>query len=213
MAFDKKDDKKETGQAAGDKVQDTTGALQQQTADAGAAPEKMNTTADAKAPPPPPKVVKEEKPATDFSLDITEAQREGLRKKAFDTVQAELTAKAREDFLQAELERLRVEAGISKKTLGGIQDELVSIRIDLSDDEDGTADPYIQLNIPFGEKYHHGKVYTIPRHIGNTLNEIMFRNKLAARAKDGKSVFRNRTYGSVLSEAGIRHTGVQRHSA
>lgn len=204
MAFDKKDDK------TASKIE----GAQHAAAQPQAAVEKIATSVDAKTPPPPPGPVLEEgAPATEFDLELSEAQKEGLRKKAKDTVQAELTAKKREEFLQDELEKLRLEAGISKKTLGGINDELVSIRIDLSDDEDGTADPCIQLNIPFGQKYEHGKVYVLPRHVANTLNEIMFRNKLAARAKDGKSVFRNRTYGSVIGEAGIRHTGVQRHSA
>lgn len=161
---------------------------------------------------------KEKKPTLDqrkqaaapdeFRTSLSENEKASIVAKARATVQAEILAAEKEKFLAEQTEALRREAGVSKKTLGGIHDELVKITVDLSDD-DGTADPFIQLDMPQGAKYYHGVTYELPRHIANTLNDIMFRGKLSSMNRAGKSVFRNRTYGTVLGEHGARHTGIQ----
>ncbi len=135
--------------------------------------------------------------AAGFNKQLGAATRAEITRQARLKVQEELLKKAKQDFLDEELKRLRAEAGISKTGLGGHHDDLVEILIDLADDND--ADPWIQLDMPHGMKYHHGKKYVVARHIANDLNWIMFRGKLHNLNKDGKSVFRNRTRGTVLS--------------
>jgi hypothetical protein len=144
--------------------------------------------------------------AAGFHKELAPTTKAEITKQAKAKVQEEILKKAKEDFLKEEMARLRAEAGISKTGLGGHHDDLVSITIDLSDEND--ADPWIQLDMPHGMKYHHGKTYTVARHIANDLNWIMFRGKLHNLNKDGKSVFKNRTRGTVLSAVkGATDTG------
>lgn len=145
--------------------------------------------------------------AEDLRSELTEKEMADLSRKAAENVQVELLKKKREDFMAAEMERLRQEYGISRKSLGGVHDETVNITIDLGDYEEGKADPFLCLDIPGGKKYEHGRTYPVPRHVAACLNEMMFRLHLHNRQKDGKSVYRNRKYGSVIGETGIRHTG------
>lgn len=125
-----------------------------------------------------------------------------ITKRAEQKVRKELREKEAQAFMDKEVERLRLEAGVSKPGLGGALDELVTFRVDLGDQSDNTADPFMQTNIPHGPKYYHGKVYTVPRHIFNSLNEQMWRLQLHNLNKDGKSVFRNRKKNAVLNADG-----------
>lgn len=138
----------------------------------------------------------------DFMKPLSKTELELLTKRAEQKVRKELRDKEAQAFMDKEVERLRLEAGISKPGLGGALDELVTFRCDLGDQSDNTADPFMQINIPHGPKYYHGRVYTVPRHVFNSLNEQMWRLQLHNLNKDGKSVFRNRKKNAVLNADG-----------
>lgn len=140
--------------------------------------------------------------ALGFVHKLSAKEREQLTKRAHAKVQKELAQKAADEFMAQELKRLRQEAGTDKPGLGGVLDDIVKVRIDLGDQSENTADPFIQLNMPHGQKYYHGCVYTVPRHIFNTLNEQMWRLQLHNLNKDGKSVFRNRKRFDIVSADG-----------
>lgn len=148
--------------------------------------------------------VKEEKIRTKLSATMRAEITERARKK----VQAEVADREAKAFLEAELQRLRAEAGVDKPGLGGANDDIVKIRIDLGDNDDGTADPYIQLDMPYGAKYYHGVTYEVPRHVANVLNEQMYRLMLHNLNKAGKSVFRGRKYNSLITQdLAVTHQG------
>lgn len=140
-----------------------------------------------------------------FDRVLSKSAKTTLTNRAKELVQQELMKKERDDFLKSEMDRLRIEAGVSKpSSLGGIQDELVEIVLDLG--YEGQA--FIQLNQPHGPRYYHGQKYTVPRHIASVLNEIAFAGSNLSKEVKGESVFRNRQYGTVLSAvSGRKDTG------
>ena len=156
-------------------------------------PEAEGSLTDVKEP---------EKEPTDFMKPLSKTELETITNNAKKKVRKELREKEIQAFMDAEVARLRLEAGVGKPGLGGHLDELVTFRCDLGDQSDNTADPYMQVNIPDGAKYYHGHVYTVPRHVFNSLNEQMWRLQMHNLAKDGKSVFRNRKKNAVLNADG-----------
>lgn len=148
-------------------------------------------------------------PEAKIATKLGAAAKAELTERARKKVQAEIAKKESDAFLEMELKRLRAEAGLDRPGLGGANDDIVTVRIDLGDPSDQTADPYIQLDMPHGKKYHHGMTYEVPRHIANVLNDQMYRLMLHNLNKDGKSVFRNRRYNSVVSNSGIISEGAR----
>lgn len=142
-----------------------------------------------------------------IATKLSDAAKAELTERARKKVHAEIARKESDAFLDAELARLRKEAGVDKPGLGGVNDDIVSIRIDLGDPDDGMADQWIQLDMPHGMRYRHGHTYEVPRHIANVLNEQMFRLMLHNLNKEGKSVYRNRRYNSLVSKTGIIDQG------
>lgn len=83
---------------------------------------------------------------------------------------------------EAEKQRLRVEEGLV--TGDGVADEMVTIVMDLA--------PYtdkVSINGSFGKHYWTGHTYTVPRHVADTLSEMMFRSWRQEDQKDGKDLY------------------------
>lgn len=134
--------------------------------------------------------------AKGFATKLSENAKKVITENARQKVQQQLNEAEKKKFLDSELDRLRAEAGLAAPSaLGGTHDELVTFKLDLG--YEGQA--YVQLNIPHGPKYFHGLQYTTPRHIFNTLNEIAFRGAQLTQHVEGKSVYRNRKYGTSIS--------------
>lgn len=92
------------------------------------------------------------------------------RAKAKKTVEADRVKAAMAAIEKEETQRLRVEEGLT--TGIDAMDELVDITIDLPP----YAGTCININGPMGMHYYHGKTYpAVPRHVAQSLNEMMFR--------------------------------------
>ncbi len=155
-----------------------------------------------------PEPKEEEAPAEEAPSDEPESFKKNLSAAAIAEitrlakakVQQEITKAEKDKFMAAEVERLRAEAGLAAPTaLGGTHDELVTFTLDLGYE----AQAWIQINQPHGPKYYHGGKYTTPRHVFNTLNEIAFAGHKLTKHVEGKSVYRNRNYGTVVSPRGV----------
>lgn len=132
-----------------------------------------------------------------FKTQLGAGAKAALTARAREEVQREIVAQEKEAFLKAEKDRLRKEAGMGQpNALPAYLNEMVEITIDTG--YEGAA--FIQLNQPNGVCYHHGQKYVVPRHVANTLNEIMFAGHKLSRHIKGEKVWgRNRPYGSTLS--------------
>lgn len=108
-----------------------------------------------------------------------------LTNKEFKTAQANAIKKieadrkkaAMEAVEKAEAERLKVEEGLT--TGIDAKDEMVTILVDLAEFCDR-----VTIN---GRPYWHGHSYTVPRHVGDTLRDIMQRTWLHEHEVSGKS--------------------------
>src|SRR5690348_122115 len=86
-----------------------------------------------------------------LSAEEIEATRQDARKR----VALERKKVAKQQILDAEMERLRAEAGMS--TGNRLADDLVEITIDLPE-----FAPYLAIN--FNQRFYHGLTYNVPRH-------------------------------------------------
>ena len=104
------------------------------------------------------------------------------RAKAKKRVEDERRAAAMAELEKVEVERLRVEEGFTT----GVRemDELVSVTIDLAP----YTDKIVLNGGTGGNLYHHGHTYQIPRHVADTLAEIMSRSWKHEDQVDGKSI-------------------------
>lgn len=131
-----------------------------------------------------------------FRRQLSEKAKADISARAKDLVEQELMKQERDRFMQEEIKRLRLEAGVAApSSLGGTLDELVEIKLDLG--YEGQA--FVQLNQPHGACYYHGVTYTVPRHIANTLAEIAWAGHRLRKHTKGESFFRQRDHGTVLS--------------
>jgi len=108
-------------------------------------------------------------------------------------------------LLEQETQRLRIEEGFT--TGNSHLDEIVNITIDLAQ-----FAPSILIN---NQPYHHGRNYSVPRHVADTLREVMFRTWGHQADIDGKSksafyaekhvaeLFKPSTKGAVVSARGV----------
>jgi len=95
---------------------------------------------------------------------------------------AERKSSATKDLIERETVRLRIEEGLV--TGDGAKDEMVSITLDLAEHAiSGGAAGGITLS---GRPYYHGFTYTVPRHIADTLREIMSRGHGHQNEIEGK---------------------------
>lgn len=133
-----------------------------------------------------PKAPAAEKPAVEKAPKIemhpdhpmlTKVEVEEIRKEARSKIDAQRKKSAKQQLLEIETARLAAEDGLV--TGIGAQDEMVSITIDLA--EYGAS---IVINM---RPYWHAQTYTVPRHVAETLREIMQRTHMHQNEIDGKS--------------------------
>lgn len=131
-----------------------------------------------------------------FKRKLSDDSRAQITARAKELVEQELMKQERDRFMQEEVKRLRLEAGVAAPSaVGGTLDDLVEFTPNLG--YEGQA--FIQLNQPHGLCYYHGVKYQIPRHIANTLNEICFAGHRLHKHVKGESFFRQRDYVQVIS--------------
>lgn len=108
----------------------------------------------------------------------------------------ERVAAAMKAVEQAEMERLRMELGL---VTGGVGDDMVSITIELSK----VQMPNIIVNM---RPYWHGHTYTVPRHVADSLREMIFRGWVQEDIEDGKALaeqFQRRRETIISKKRGI----------
>lgn len=108
---------------------------------------------------------------------LTNAELRAAQASARSKVEADRKAAAAKAVKDAEIERLKREEGLV--TGSGPKDEMVSILIDLAEHSNR-----IVIN---QQAYHHGHRYTVPRHVADTLRDIMARGWEHQDEIDGKS--------------------------
>lgn len=97
--------------------------------------------------------------------------------KARTKLEAERRTKAMKRIEEEEMERLRLEEGLT--TGDQVKDELISITMDLAQHSDK-----VTIN---GRPYWHGFTYDVPRHVADTLRESMSRGWQHQDEIDGKN--------------------------
>lgn len=126
-------------------------------------------------------VVNEEIPSADSLL--TEDEKAEIRQQALDDVIAEKRKDAKKTLL--EQEKARISGRTGSKTGDPRKDAIENVLIDLPE-FGGKYGNYIQLNMPHGQKYHHGTTYPVQKHVGDMLREIMSRNWQHQAELEGK---------------------------
>lgn len=119
------------------------------------------------------------------------------RAKARAAVEAKRKKAATEALIAEETLRLEQEEGLT--TGSAVKDEMVEIFLDLAEHSDK-----IVLS---GRPYHHGQTYRVPRHVADTLREIMSRGHNHQNEIEGKAIsdrFR-RPHASIVGVAGARN--------
>lgn len=137
-----------------------------------------------------------------FSTELSPKQKQMLAARARKQVQEELVKAASKAFLEAEVERLRTEAGMGKTNGGSVVSgsvlaELVTFTLDLPDN--GTE--FIQLDMPHRKRYYRGHEYTEQRHIFNELIWIAYRQQCLERSIKGEKPwgFREKPFSVVVN--------------
>ncbi len=112
-----------------------------------------------------------------FHPILTDEEYELAKQNAKTRILQERRKAAMKSVEEQEVERLRQEEGLVAG--GGISDEMVTVTVDL---------PEFALSLNINSRpYWHGHVYTVHRHIANSLNEMMFRMWQHQAEIDGKS--------------------------
>jgi hypothetical protein len=109
---------------------------------------------------------------------LSKKEIEEAKRIARERVAKALQEAERERIIADEMERLRREEG--KRTGAVDQDEPVTFTVDLAEFSDR-----LRIN---GKEYFHGYTYTEPRHVFNSLREIMFKGHLHQANLDGKDL-------------------------
>lgn len=95
---------------------------------------------------------------------FTEKELAAIKADARAEIMADKKKAAKAQLLAAEKDRLRREEGLT--TGNSHADEIVNIRIDLA--------PFAANVLVNGQAYWHGRMYPVPRHVANSLQETMF---------------------------------------
>lgn len=99
------------------------------------------------------------------------------RAKARSRLERERHAKAMKRVEEEEVERLRLEEGLT--TGDRVKDEIVDIVVDLA--------PHSDKIVINGQAYHQGFTYPVPRHVADSLRETMARGWAHQDEIDGKN--------------------------
>lgn len=128
---------------------------------------------------------------------LTKAEAEEIQRQAKAEILKMRTQSAKRQLLEAEKARLLSEEGLV--TGIGVKDELVSITIDVAE-----FAPGIVVNM---RPYWHGHTYQVPRHLAETLREIMQRTHLHQNSVDGKDMkhFYHNARATTLSPTGAKN--------
>ncbi len=97
---------------------------------------------------------------------------------------------------EVELQRLKEEEGLS---VGGVQDEIVDVTIDLAE--------YSGKTVLDNKVYWHGRTYTVPRHIAASIAEIIFRTHRHQELEiDGKNLTQHafQRRNTTISPRGVK---------
>ncbi len=143
---------------------------------------------DAKKPPEAPKAALAPDPRDLHTLHpiLSDAEVRDAQKAARKLVDDERHTLARKTLIADERERLKQEEGL---VVGGARDELVDLLIDLVEPE---ANSPLTVN---GKPYHHGHTVRVPRHVADSLREMMWRLR-AYTSRELKGETRNEFYRS-----------------
>jgi hypothetical protein len=109
---------------------------------------------------------------------LTDKEIEDAKRIARERIEKALKESEKERIIAEEMRRFQAEEG--KRTGKVDLDEEVSVTIDL-------AEFAAKLTIN-GQDYWHGYTYTVPRHVYDTMRDIMFRGHLHQNALDGKDL-------------------------
>lgn len=123
------------------------------------------------------------------------------RRKAREKVDAIRHQKAIDEIVEQETRRLQMEDGLV--TGIGIKDEMVDILVELEFGIDG-----IPIN---GRMYRAGQIHTVPRHVADTLREIMFRVHQQEEIRKGSGIMeqqRNMRNTKISLRTGVVVGGV-----
>lgn len=110
---------------------------------------------------------------------LTEKEIADVKAKARADVERMRKDAAKKSLLEQEIERLKMEEGLVSGA-GGAADDMVSITVDLYE-----GAPSININ---GRPYWHGHTYTVPRHMADSMREVMFRNWDQERIRLGQDL-------------------------
>jgi hypothetical protein len=145
-------------------------------------------------------------PDPSFAKELSETEKAKLTTQAALHVQKQLKEKAKDEYLKAEIARLQAVAGVGKRQLGGHLDELVTFVVNL----EWEGSPYVQLELPYGQKYFHGMRYTVARHVYNEIAYIMQAQRWQNDIFNGKNPFHEQRRRTVLnmSSGEITHEAV-----
>ncbi len=124
---------------------------------------------------------------------LSPAEVQAARDKARAAILAKQKKTATEALIAEETRRLEREEGLV--TGDGVKDEMVTLHLDLAEHSGS-----IKIN---GTPYYHGQTYTVPRHVADTLREIMARGHGHQNEIEGKGMaerFR-RPHGTVIDVA------------
>lgn len=140
------------------------------------------------------------KPAEEIDLDaplLSAEDIERIRAKARAQVAAERKKQAEAQLLAEELEKIRGKQG--QLTGDPRLDELVNVMIDCGENTDR-----IVIN---GRPFFHGRQYTVPRHVAESLREIMWRTQMHEHSITEKplSAFYQRPHNTAISRKGIEN--------
>jgi len=109
---------------------------------------------------------------------LTKKEIEEAKRIARERVDKALKESERERIIAEEMDRMRRAEG--KRTGKVDLDEEVKVTIDLAEFSDK-----LRIN---GVEYYHGYTYTVPRHVYDSMREIMFKGHLHQNALDGKDL-------------------------
>jgi len=118
---------------------------------------------------------------------LSNAQVLEARAKARSKIEKERVATAMKSVEDEETRRLRREEGLTARTGVSHADEIVSITMDLA-----PYQPYLNLgDIIDGQRYWHGYTYQVPRHVADTLRELMARGWAHQHETEGKDLLQH----------------------
>ena len=134
---------------------------------------------------------------------LTDEEFLAAKKRALERIEKEKREEAIKAVEKEHYDKERARAGL---IVGGALDELVRVTIDLPDPDINSC-LLINNNLPGGTCYYHGFTYEVPRHVANTLNEMMFRLKTYSDREihgvKGREYYTKKRGTAIAGEGGL----------